>query len=88
MLELGHESRRIDNQLVGRSGRQGDWRIQVLSFDGRRSAQVVRRGENAIVDNDDPKIERGQPIEHPLLSRIISSTEEDRSDTLKLEKAV
>lgn len=30
-----HESRRIDNQLRGRAGRQGDQGISILSIHGR-----------------------------------------------------
>jgi preprotein translocase subunit SecA len=66
-----HESRRIDNQLIGRSGRQGDpgesrfiisFEDDVLRlFGGERMKNMM----NAL------KIEEGQPIEHKMLSRVI-----------------
>ena len=41
-----HESRRIDNQLRGRSGRQGDpGRVPVLPVPGRRPDADVQRGQ-------------------------------------------
>ena len=38
-----HESRRIDNQLRGRAGRQGDPGVEVFPFFGRRSYGEVSR---------------------------------------------
>ncbi|RAO99268.1 preprotein translocase subunit SecA [Petrotoga sp. 9PW.55.5.1] len=74
LLVLGterHESRRIDNQLIGRAGRQGDpgESIFIISFEddvlrlfgGERMKNLM----NAL------KIEEGQPIEHKMLSKVI-----------------
>ena len=66
-----HESRRIDNQLIGRSGRQGDpgeTRF-ILSFED----DILRlfggdRMKNIMATL---KIEEGQSIEHKLLSNVI-----------------
>ncbi|MDN5343244.1 preprotein translocase subunit SecA [Oceanotoga sp. DSM 15011] len=66
-----HESRRIDNQLVGRSGRQGDPGESrfFLSFED----EMLRLfgGEKLKNIMNTLKIEEGQPIEHKLLSNII-----------------
>jgi preprotein translocase subunit SecA len=66
-----HESRRIDNQLIGRSGRQGDPGESrfIISFED----DVLRlfggdRMKNLMTAL---KIEEGQPIEHKMLSRVI-----------------
>ena len=70
-----HESRRIDNQLRGRSGRQGDpgsSRFYVALqddlmrlFGSDRIANVMER----------LGIEEGTPIEHPLISRAIENAQ-------------
>jgi len=66
-----HESRRVDNQLIGRSGRQGDpgesrfflsFEDDVLRlFGGERMKRIMAT----------LRIEEGQPIEHKLLSNVI-----------------
>ncbi|KAF0134207.1 MAG: preprotein translocase subunit SecA [Candidatus Saganbacteria bacterium] len=70
-----HESRRIDNQLRGRSGRQGDpgsTKFYVALedelmrlFGSDRIAGVMSR----------LGIEEGTPIEHPLISRAIENAQ-------------
>ncbi|ABX31586.1 preprotein translocase, SecA subunit [Petrotoga mobilis SJ95] len=66
-----HESRRIDNQLIGRSGRQGDPGESrfIISFED----DVLRLfgGERMKNMMTALKIEEGQPIEHKMLSRVI-----------------
>jgi preprotein translocase subunit SecA len=66
-----HESRRVDNQLIGRSGRQGDPGESrfFLSFED----DVLRLfgGEKMKRIMTSLKIEEGQPIEHKLLSNVI-----------------
>ena len=62
-----HEARRIDNQLRGRSGRQGTRVVTLLSVAGGRSAAVIR-GEY-LPGNGALRPEEDQPIEHNLLSR-------------------
>jgi preprotein translocase subunit SecA len=70
-----HESRRIDNQLRGRSGRQGDpgssrfylsLEDDLLRIFGsqRISGVMSRLG-----------MEEGQPIEHPLINRAIENAQ-------------
>ena len=70
-----HESRRIDNQLIGRSGRQGDPGQSrfflsleddlVRLFGGEKMERIM-----AVI-----KIKKGEPIEHPLLTKVISSAQ-------------
>ena len=70
-----HESRRIDNQLRGRSGRQGDpgsTRFYIALqddlmrlFGSDRIAGVMER----------LGIEEGTPIEHPLISKAIENSQ-------------
>ncbi|HOT31855.1 MAG TPA: preprotein translocase subunit SecA [Petrotogaceae bacterium] len=66
-----HESRRIDNQLVGRSGRQGDPGESrfFLSFEDELLRLFGGDKLKAIMTT--LKIEEGQSIEHSLLSKII-----------------
>ena len=70
-----HESRRIDNQLVGRSGRQGDPGESRFYLSTEDDLLRLFGGERMQSIMTTLKIERGQPIEHPLLSRIISSSQ-------------
>ncbi len=70
-----HESRRVDNQLRGRSGRQGDpgssrfylsLEDQLLRiFAGDRIKSIMER----------LKMPEGEPIEHPLVTRSIESAQ-------------
>lgn len=70
-----HESRRIDNQLVGRSGRQGDPGESKFFLSTEDDLLRLFGGERMQSIMNTLKIEKGQPIEHPLLSRIISSAQ-------------
>ncbi|MCU0475142.1 MAG: preprotein translocase subunit SecA [Anaerolineae bacterium] len=70
-----HEARRIDNQLRGRSGRQGDpgeTRF-FLSIDD----DLVRRfgGERMRGVMNWAKLPEDEPIEHPLISRMIQQAQ-------------
>ncbi|MDL2286314.1 preprotein translocase subunit SecA [Desulfococcaceae bacterium OttesenSCG-928-F15] len=70
-----HESRRIDNQLRGRSGRQGDPGMSrfylsleddlLRIFGGERIAGIMSR----------LGLEEGEPIEHRLISRSIANAQ-------------
>ena len=70
-----HESRRIDNQLRGRAGRQGDPGMSrfylsleddlLRLFGADRIARVM----------DTLKMEEGVPIEHPMVTRSIESAQ-------------
>jgi preprotein translocase subunit SecA len=70
-----HESRRIDNQLRGRSGRQGDPGSSrfylsledplLRIFGGERLASIMQR----------LKMPEGEPIEHPIVNRSIAKAQ-------------
>ncbi|MCE1181115.1 MAG: SEC-C domain-containing protein, partial [Rhodocyclales bacterium] len=70
-----HESRRIDNQLRGRAGRQGDAGSSrfYLSLDD----QLLRifAGERLRTIMDKLKMPEGEAIEHPLVSRSLESAQ-------------
>ncbi len=70
-----HESRRIDNQLRGRAGRQGDAGSSrfYLSLDD----QLLRifAGERLRAIMDKLKMPEGEAIEHPLVSRSLESAQ-------------
>lgn len=70
-----HESRRIDNQLIGRSGRQGDPGESRFFLSLEDDLIRLFGGEKLKGIMDTLKIEKGEPIEHPLLSRIINSAQ-------------
>ncbi len=78
-----HESRRIDNQLRGRSGRQGDPGSSrfYLSLDD----DLIRIfGENRLLEWTKAAIPEGEAIEHPWLSRAIE-TAQKRVETHNFE---
>lgn len=66
-----HESRRIDNQLRGRSGRQGD--PGASRFFLSLEDDLLRLFGGDMLSNIMSKlnIEEGTPIEHPLISKAI-----------------
>jgi preprotein translocase subunit SecA len=71
-----HEARRIDNQLRGRSGRQGDpgsSRFYISLED-----ELMRRfgGERVKVMMDRLGVEEGVPLEHAWLDRSIESAQQ------------
>ena len=70
-----HESRRIDNQLRGRAGRQGDAGSSrfYLSLDD----QLLRifAGERLRTIMDKLKMPEGEAIEHPLVTRSLESAQ-------------
>jgi len=70
-----HESRRIDNQLRGRSGRQGDpGRSQFfLSLDD--DLMRLFGGENLKRLMSRVGMKKGEPIYHPLLNRTIENAQ-------------
>jgi preprotein translocase subunit SecA len=70
-----HESRRIDNQLRGRSGRQGDpGRSQFfLSLDD--DLMRLFGGENLKSLMSRVGMKKGEPIYHPLLNRTIANAQ-------------
>jgi preprotein translocase subunit SecA len=65
-----HESRRIDNQLRGRSGRQGDPGASVLYISLEDDIMVRYGIENSIAKYRMPERQDG-PVNDPLLERIV-----------------
>ncbi|RKX48091.1 MAG: preprotein translocase subunit SecA [Thermotogae bacterium] len=70
-----HESRRIDNQLIGRSGRQGDPGESRFFLSLEDDLIRLFGGEKIGSVMNTLKMKPGEPIEHPLLSKIINSAQ-------------
>ena len=84
VLELGglhiigserHESRRVDNQLRGRSGRQGDPGSSRFYLSLEDSLLRIFATENVSKLMQWVGFNEGESIEHPLLSRTIESAQ-------------
>ena len=70
-----HESRRIDNQLRGRSGRQGDPGSSKFYLSLEDDLMRIFGGEQIKSLMDRLKIPEDQPIENPLVSRAIEQSQ-------------
>lgn len=70
-----HESRRIDNQLRGRSGRQGDPGESRFYLSTEDDLVRLFGGDRIRKIMDTLKIEKGEPIYHPLLTRLIEQAQ-------------
>lgn len=70
-----HESRRIDNQLRGRSGRQGDEGSSRFYLSLEDDLLRIFGGERITKIMDRLGIDEGEPIEHPLISRAIENAQ-------------
>lgn len=70
-----HESRRIDNQLRGRSGRQGDPGSSQFFVSLEDDLMRLFGGENIASLMDRFGIDEGVPIDHPLVSRAIENAQ-------------
>lgn len=68
-----HESRRIDNQLRGRSGRQGDPGFSRF-YVSLKDSLMVRFGKEGLLDNAFAALE-GQPIESKVVSKAIGNAQ-------------
>lgn len=70
-----HESRRIDNQLRGRSGRQGD--SGMSQFYLSMEDELMRRFGSDNLRNmmDRLGMEEGEPIKHKMISRAVESAQ-------------
>ncbi len=66
-----HESRRIDNQLRGRSGRQGDPGSSRFYVSLEDDLMRLFGSDRIMTIMDKLGMEEGQVIEHPLVSRAI-----------------
>ncbi|HVB08816.1 MAG TPA: preprotein translocase subunit SecA [Bacillota bacterium] len=70
-----HESRRIDNQLRGRSGRQGDPGSSRFYLALDDDLMRLFGSENIRGVLDRLGVEEDEPIEHPLISRAIETAQ-------------
>lgn len=70
-----HESRRIDNQLRGRAGRQGDPGASQFFVSLEDEIMRIFGGEQIAKVMDMLKIEDDQPIEHGMVSKSIESAQ-------------
>ena len=70
-----HESRRIDNQLRGRSGRQGDEGESKFFLSLDDDLLRIFGGERITTIMNKMGIEKGEPIEHNLISKAIESAQ-------------
>lgn len=70
-----HESRRIDNQLRGRSGRQGDPGTSQFFVSLEDEIMRIFGGEQIAKIMDFLKIDENMPIEHGMVSKSIESAQ-------------
>ena len=70
-----HESRRIDNQLRGRSGRQGDPGSSRFYLALEDDLLRIFGGQRITGIMDKLGMEEGEPIEHNLISRAIENAQ-------------
>ena len=70
-----HESRRIDNQLRGRAGRQGDPGSSRFYLSLDDSLLRIFAGERLRSIMDKLKMPEGEAIEHPLVTRSLESAQ-------------
>jgi preprotein translocase subunit SecA len=70
-----HESRRIDNQLRGRSGRQGDEGSSRFFLSLEDDLLRVFGGERISSVMERLGMEEGEPIEHRMISRAIENAQ-------------
>ena len=70
-----HESRRIDNQLRGRSGRQGDPGTSRFYLSLEDDLLRIFGSERIASIMDRLGMEEGQPIEHNLISKAIENAQ-------------
>lgn len=70
-----HESRRIDNQLRGRSGRQGDQGSSRFYLSLEDDLLRIFGGDRIHAVMDKLGIEEGEHIEHPFISKAIENAQ-------------
>ena len=72
-----HESRRIDNQLRGRSGRQGDPGASMFFLSVEDDLMRIFAGERleGLLNNTKFGLQDGEALEHPLISRMLQSAQ-------------
>ena len=72
-----HETRRIDNQLRGRSGRQGDPGASIFFLSVEDDLMRVFAGQNleSLLANKKIGLQEGEALEHPWISRMLQSAQ-------------
>jgi preprotein translocase subunit SecA len=70
-----HESRRIDNQLRGRSGRQGDPGVSQFYLSMEDNLLRIFGGERLLVMMRRLGVKHGEVIQHPMISRAIEKAQ-------------
>lgn len=70
-----HESRRIDNQLRGRSGRQGDPGSSQFYISLEDDLMRLFGGDNIVGIMEKLGLDEDTPIDHPLINRTIESAQ-------------
>ena len=70
-----HESRRIDNQLRGRSGRQGDAGSSRFFLSLEDDLMRIFGSEKISGIMGKLGMENGQPIEHPMVSKAVANAQ-------------
>lgn len=82
-----HESRRIDNQLRGRSGRQGDPGESKFYLSLEDDLMRLFGSERVMSLYDTLKIPEGEEIQHKTISNFVEKApEEDRKQQLRDQK--
>ena len=71
-----HESRRIDNQLRGRSGRQGDPGVSRFFLSTEDDLMRLFGGDRMKMRMERMNVDEDTPIENKMLSNIIESSQE------------
>ncbi len=68
-----HESRRIDNQLRGRSGRQGDPGASIFFLSVEDDLMRIFAGDKleSLLANQRIGLQEGESLEHPLISKML-----------------
>ena len=68
-----HESRRIDNQLRGRSGRQGDPGASIFFLSVEDDLMRIFAGDRleSLLANQRIGLAEGESLEHPLISKLL-----------------
>ncbi|MCC7304645.1 MAG: preprotein translocase subunit SecA [Alphaproteobacteria bacterium] len=68
-----HESRRIDNQLRGRSGRQGDSGASMFFLSVEDDLMRIFAGDKleALLANKNIGLREGEALEHPFISKLL-----------------
>ncbi len=68
-----HESRRIDNQLRGRSGRQGDEGASMFFLSVEDDLMRIFAGDKleGLLSNRNIGLKEGEALEHPLISKML-----------------